>query len=146
MQWQSPPPMGRLITRQFSNKRCLTSLFYTSPFFTLKQGIWNVMSPSVVCSGHVDCVPYQPLAHPPVCLLSGERVRNRGGLNSVHFSVTVKTGVTGSVLVTNIKHRTMWPAMRKINSIWNTRSSAMDVEIKNYQLSFLLNLAATCFI
>lgn len=41
--------MGWWMTSQFPSKRWLTSLSYTSPFFTLEQDIvWYVISPSVV--------------------------------------------------------------------------------------------------
>lgn len=92
--------------------------------FPTQTILWYGISLWSVRGSCPSCVPSQTLAHPqPACWWGSVRNRKPWGYASTVQQYPKHRCVFNAVLITNLKHGTMWATMKKIKSI-PTRSSS----------------------
>lgn len=107
MQRQSPPPVGRLMSSQFTPR---TSSFLCH-CWTWCYTIWNIY---LICLGHLPDCPIPASCIPAIYALvkGSETQKAQCSVNAVEQKLQYYS-VFETVMVKNLNHSTVWAAVKK---------------------------------
>lgn len=105
--------------------------------------VWNITLVSL--SSLPSCVPSEHIVCPHESIHCGGRVRNREDPDA-NTSAKAKPGSVSTVLVKNLKHSTIWAAMKTNNSILAKLSSVSYGKRSGLRIIFAIIFVYLCVI